>query len=166
MNKGAIWSFILIKRCFIFLLVMNGYEARKPAYFATPAVQLIFALHTSLKQITAQPMEPRFEQHRNVSQKFRKAVTDLGLKQLAVSDEVAANGMTAIWLPEGVQVSDIVPSLAAKGVQIAGGIHTECATKYFRIGHMGISVTEPERGHIDKVIESLTSALQEFKSKA
>jgi alanine-glyoxylate transaminase/serine-glyoxylate transaminase/serine-pyruvate transaminase len=145
---------------------MNAYEARKPAYFATPAVQLIYALHTSLKQITAQPMDTRFEQHRQVSQKFKKAIADLGLKQLAVSDEVGANGMTAIWLPEGVQVSDIVPGLAAKGVQIAGGLHKECATKYFRIGHMGISVTEPERGHMDKVIESLATTLKELKSKA
>ncbi|KAH8554891.1 pyridoxal phosphate-dependent transferase [Umbelopsis sp. PMI_123] len=148
------------------LPIMNAYEARKPAYFATPAVQLIYALHTSLKQITAQPMDTRFEQHRQVSQKFKKAIADLGLKQLAVSDEVGANGMTAIWLPEGVQVSDIVPSLAAKGVQIAGGLHKECATKYFRIGHMGISVTEPERGHMDKVIESLATTLKELKSKA
>ncbi|KAJ2962756.1 hypothetical protein NQZ79_g2140 [Umbelopsis isabellina] len=145
---------------------MTAYEARKPAYFATPAVQLIYALLASLKQLTAQSMDTRFDQHRQVSQKFKKAITDLGLKQLAVSDEVAANGMTAIWLPEGVQVSDIVPSLAAKGVQIAGGLHTECATKYFRIGHMGISVTEPQRGHIDKVIESLTTTLKEVKSKA
>jgi alanine-glyoxylate transaminase/serine-glyoxylate transaminase/serine-pyruvate transaminase len=111
-------------------------------------------------------MDSRFEQHRQVSHKFKQAVADLGLKQLAVSDEVAANGMTAIWLPEGVQVSDIVPSLAAKGVQIAGGLHTECAAKYFRIGHMGISVTEPQRGHIDKVISSLTSTLSELKTKA
>lgn len=150
----------------VLLLVMNAYEARKPAYFATPAVQLIYALHTSLKQITAQSMESRFEQHHQVSQKFKNAITELGLKQLAVSDEVAANGMTAIWLPEGVQVSDIVPSLAAKGVQIAGGLHKECAAKYFRIGHMGISVTEPQRGHIDKVIESLATTLKELKSKA
>lgn len=145
---------------------MNAYEARKPAYFATPAVQLIYALLASLKQLTAQSMDSRFEQHRQVSNKFKQAVADLGLKQLAVSDEVAANGMTAIWLPEGVQVSDIVPSLAAKGVQIAGGLHTECAAKYFRIGHMGISVTEPQRGHIDKVISSLTSTLSELKTKA
>ncbi|CAO3687507.1 unnamed protein product [Umbelopsis ramanniana] len=148
------------------LPIMNAYEARKPAYFATPAVQLIYALHTSLKQITAQSMDSRFEQHHQVSQKFKNAITELGLKQLAVSDEVAANGMTAVWLPEGVQVSDIVPSLAAKGVQIAGGLHKECAAKYFRIGHMGISVTEPQRGHIDKVIESLATTLNELKSKA
>jgi alanine-glyoxylate transaminase/serine-glyoxylate transaminase/serine-pyruvate transaminase len=144
---------------------MNAYEARKPAYFATPAVQLIYALLASLKQLTAQSMETRFEQHRQASQNFKKAISDLGLKQLAVSDEVAANGMTAIWLPEGIQVSDIVPSLAAKGVQIAGGLHTECAAKYFRIGHMGISVTEPQRGHMDKVIQSLTTTLNELKSK-
>lgn len=33
---------------------MRSYEARKPSYFATPAVQLVQALLVSLRQILAQ----------------------------------------------------------------------------------------------------------------
>jgi aspartate aminotransferase-like enzyme len=33
--------------------------------------------------------------------------------------------------------------------------------KYFRIGHMGISVVEPPRGDVDKIISSLGEALRE-----
>jgi aspartate aminotransferase-like enzyme len=33
---------------------MQAYEARKPSYFATPAVQLVQALRVSLRQILAQ----------------------------------------------------------------------------------------------------------------
>lgn len=113
---------------------MNAYESRKPAYFATPAVQLIYALHTSLKQIISQPIEERFNKHREVASNFRKTLRDLGLKLLAQSEELAANGMTAVWLPEGIQVGQLVSGLAAKGVQIAGGLHKDCATQYFRIG--------------------------------
>lgn len=113
---------------------MQAYEARKPAYFATPAVQLIYALHASLKAITSQPMEVRFEKHRAVAAKFRSDIRQLGLKTVAQSEEYAANGMTAIWLPEGIEIPQLVPALASKGVQIAGGILVGLAGKYFRIG--------------------------------
>lgn len=113
---------------------MNAYESRKPAYFATPAVQLIYALHSSLKRITSQPMENVFAKHRQVASNFRKTVQDLGFKLLAHTEEGAANGMTAIWLPEGITIPQVVPSLATKGVQIAGGLHKDCAPKYIRIG--------------------------------
>jgi alanine-glyoxylate transaminase/serine-glyoxylate transaminase/serine-pyruvate transaminase len=113
---------------------MQAYEARKPAYFATPAVQLIYALHASLTKITSQPIEVRFQKHREVASQFRQTVKSWGLRQVAQSEECSANGMTAIWLPEGVEVAKLVGGLAGKGVQIAGGILKECATKYFRIG--------------------------------
>ncbi|KAI9483938.1 MAG: pyridoxal phosphate-dependent transferase [Benjaminiella poitrasii] len=148
------------------LPIMQAYESRKPAYFATPAVQLIYALHASLKAITSQPMEVRFDKHRQVAANFRQTVKDLGLKTLAQKEEYAANGMTAIWLPEGLEIPQLVPALANKGVQIAGGILDGLAGKYFRIGHMGISVTEPERHHIDKVVEALNDSLKELGYKA
>ena len=113
---------------------MNAYEARKPAYFATPAVQLIYALHTSLKQIIAGGVEARFAKHHQVASDFRKTVKDLGLKQVAETENGSANGMTAIWLPEGVTIPQLVPALAGKGIQIAGGIFQGRATEYFRIG--------------------------------
>lgn len=113
---------------------MQAYESRKPAYFATPPVQLIYALHTSLKAITSQPMEARFERHKEVAAKFRETVREIGLEIVAVDDECAANGMTAIWLPEGVELSQLIPALASHGVQIAGGLLEGYANKYFRIG--------------------------------
>lgn len=113
---------------------MQAYEARKPSYFATPAVQLIYALHTSLTKVLSQPLEARFQKHYQVASQFRKTVKEWGLVQVAQSEACSANGMTAIWLPEGVQVAQLVGSLASKGVQIAGGILKDRATQYFRIG--------------------------------
>jgi alanine-glyoxylate transaminase/serine-glyoxylate transaminase/serine-pyruvate transaminase len=144
---------------------MTAYESRKPAYFATPAVQLIYALHTSLKLILSQPLETRFKKHAAVAADFRQTVRNLGLKTVAQSEEASANGMTAVWLPEGVEVSQLVPALAGKGVQIAGGILQGLATKYFRVGHMGISVMDDDRQHIQKVKDSLVSSLNELGYK-
>ena len=144
---------------------MQNYEAKKASYFATPSPQLIHALHTALTQILSRPLEQRFADHRAASQKIKKAVTDLGLKQLATKPENQANGMTAVYLPEGVQASEILPSLMKKGVIFAGGLHKEIATKYIRFGHMGVSVTDPNRQDVDKALEALKTGLSEVGYK-
>lgn len=148
------------------LPIMQNYEAKKPSYFATPSPQLIHALNTSLKQILSSPLEQRFEAHRKASKKVKDAVAALGLKQLASKPENQANGMTAIYLPEGMTPPEILPSLMKKGVVFAGGLHREIASKYIRFGHMGVSVTDPERKDIDKAIEALKTSLAEVGYKS
>lgn len=72
------------------LPVMKNYEAGTPSYFATPPVQLIYALHQSLKNITtAKPsLEERFAMHREASNKFKAFVTELGMGQVRGAREV------------------------------------------------------------------------------
>ena len=144
---------------------MQNYEAKKPSYFATPSPQLIHALHTSLTQILSRPLDQRFADHKAASQKIKKAIGDLGLKQLASKPENQANGMTAIYLPEGITPPNVLPSLAKKGVIFAGGLHKEIASKYIRFGHMGVSVTDSNRSDIGKAIEALKESLFEVGYK-
>lgn len=144
---------------------MQNYEAKKASYFATPSPQLIHALDTALKQILTRPVDQRFGDHKAISQKVKKAVADLGLKQLASKPENQANTMTAIYLPEGITPPDVLPSLMKKGVIFAGGLHKEIASKYIRFGHMGVSVTDPERTDITKAIGSLKESLTEVGYK-
>ena len=142
---------------------MRNYEAKKPSYFATPSPQLINALHTSLTQITAAPMAERFQKHYEVSRYIKDSIAKMGLKQIASEEKYQANGMTAIYLPEGVTAPELLPKLVAKGVIFAGGLHKEIATKYFRFGHMGVSVTTGELGHIEKALAALKEALEACK---
>jgi len=148
------------------LPIMQNYEAKKPSYFATPSPQLIHALHTSLTQILSRPLEERFKQHREISQKVKQAVTEMGLKQLASKPENQANGMTAIYLPNNLTPPEILPNLMKKGVVFAGGLHKEIAAKYVRFGHMGVSVTDPKRDDIDRAIKALKDGLQEVGYEA
>ncbi|KAK8086301.1 alanine--glyoxylate aminotransferase [Apiospora phragmitis] len=97
---------------------------------------------------------------------IKKAVADLGLKQVASNPEDQAHGMTAIYLPEPVKATDLLPKLAKAGVVWAGGIHKEIAPKYVRFGHMGVSVTDPARKDIDKAIKALSNGLEECGYKA
>lgn len=145
------------------LPVMQNYENFKPAYFATPATQLVHALHTSLSQITARPMADRFAVHAQVSDRVKNAVKDLGLTQLAADPAAQAHGMTAMYLPDGLIPTDVLPGLLKRGVIFAAGLHKEIATKYIRFGHMGVSVTDPQRGDIDNALAALKEALAEAK---
>lgn len=119
---------------------MKNYEAKKPSYFATPSPQLIHALNTALKQILAAPLAERFAKHVEASDRIKKAISDLGLKQVAAKPEDQAHTMTAIYLPETVKAAEILPALAKRNVVFAGGIHKEIAPTYIRFGHMGVSV--------------------------
>lgn len=124
--------------------IMQNYEAKKPSYFATPSPQLVHALHTALTQIFSSGLEERFAKHREASDRIKKAVADLGLKQVAANPDDQAHGMTAIYLPENVKGAELLPKLGARGVIFAGGIHKEIVAKYIRFGHMGVSVVSDQ----------------------
>jgi len=62
---------------------MQAYEQDKVAYFATPAVNLIYALDVSLQQILAEGMEPRFLRHAKLGSAFQQGMRALGLELLA-----------------------------------------------------------------------------------
>ncbi|KAI3632749.1 hypothetical protein MIR68_008824 [Amoeboaphelidium protococcarum] len=140
--------------------IMQSYEGRKPSYFATPAVNLIMALNVSLKQILAQGMEKRFASHEAASAKIKDTLTgELGLKLVPVNRQVAANTLTAVYYPQGVKAGDLLPKIGQNGVVLAGGLHKDIAPQYFRIGHMGISVTETARKHVETTLEAIKQAL-------
>ncbi len=119
------------------LPIMEAYEARKPSYFGTPAVNLVAALNVSLGIILQEGMEPRFQRHALMGRACRAAIKALGMGQVPVSDTVAAATMTAPRFPDGVTGGELLPRIKAAGVILAGGLHPEIKAEYFRIGHMG-----------------------------
>lgn len=78
---------------------------------------------------------------------------------MPLSRDIAANGMTAVKYPAGVAPTDVLPKLADKGIVVAAGLHKAMATQYFRIGHMGVTVTQRERGDLEKVIKGVKEVL-------
>ncbi|UCH92604.1 MAG: alanine--glyoxylate aminotransferase family protein, partial [Candidatus Aminicenantes bacterium] len=119
------------------LPIMEAYEARKPAYFGTPPVNHICALHVSLGQILAEGMEERFSRHKKMGSAFRAAIEALGLKQVPTDAAHAASTLTAPYYPEGVTGQELLPKIKAAGAILAGGLHPHIKATYFRIGHMG-----------------------------
>jgi len=119
------------------LPIMEAYEARKPSYFGTPAVNLVCALNVSLGQILNEGMEARFVRHRKLGQACQAAIGALGLSQVPTSHEYAAFTLTAPYYPENVTGQDLLPKVKVAGAILAGGLHPQIKARYFRIGHMG-----------------------------
>lgn len=118
------------------LPIMEAYEARRPSYFGTPAVNLVWALDVSLGQILEEGMEARFARHRRLSQALKAGVEALGLQQVPVSPGKTATTLTAVYYPAGVDRT-LLGHITEAGVILAGGLHPAIRDRYFRIGHMG-----------------------------
>jgi alanine-glyoxylate transaminase/serine-glyoxylate transaminase/serine-pyruvate transaminase len=108
-------------------------------------------------------MSERFALHKTASDKVKAAIVDLGLSQVVPNRDSQANGMTAIYLPDGLTPPDVLPGLLKRGVIFAAGLHKEIASRYIRFGHMGVSISDPNRNDIDKALAALKEALAEAK---
>lgn len=77
------------------LPIMQAYEQRTPKYFATPPVQLVQALHTSLREILSEgDMGSRFTRHARVSDYVKDKFESLGLRLVTRSREIEAHTLT------------------------------------------------------------------------
>lgn len=148
------------------LPIMEAYEARKPAYYGTPPVNLIWALNVSLGQILEEGMEARFARHRRLSNAFKAAMGALGLRQVPLTPELAANTLTAVYYPEGVDGSALLGYIGAAGAILAGGLHPEIRTRYFRVGHMGAVSASDILATVGAIERGLAQAGYRFEAGA
>lgn len=139
----------------LWLPIMEAYEARKPSYFATPAVNLIQALEKSCELMLHEGMDTRFARHKKMANRFRDEMRSLGLSFIPKSEEITAHTLSAPYYPEGINEGEFLGKVGKNGVVIAGGLLPSHKTQYFRVGHMGIVNDE----HIDKTVGAIKKAL-------
>lgn len=137
------------------LPIMQAYEGRKPSYFGTPPVNMIFALHVSLGQILAEGMPARIKRHNAISKACKAGISALGLSQVPLHPEYAAHTLTAPRYPIGINGPEFLQRVLQAGVTLAGGLLPSIRGEYFRIGHMG-AVTQ---GDIVATISAIETAL-------
>lgn len=140
------------------LPVMRAYEAGRPAYFATPATNLILALEAGLAEILHHGMDARVALHARAAAAMREAWRSLGLEEVPVRNDLQASTLSALWYPKGIG-SDLLPRIAARGVIVAGGLHAAIRDRYFRVGHMGYAAAVPEM--LRRTAEAVADALVE-----
>ena len=144
--------------------IMQAYEQRRPAYFSTPATNLLLALDVGLGEILANGMEQRVAVHARARRAMHAAWDALRLSPVPVREELAANALSALMLPEGVDAAKLIAGALERGVIIAGGLHPEIRERYFRIGHMGYAATRPEM--LLRTISAVAETLHDIGAEA
>ncbi len=121
--------------------VSRGVLESRGGYFGTPNVNLITALNVSLNNIMREGLETRIRRHETMSSAIRAGIKGLGLDLIA--KRAFANTVSAVYLPEKVEVKKFLADAEDFGVVFASGLIKDIASRYFRIGHMGgISAAE------------------------
>ena len=124
-------------------------------YFATPAVNMLYAYHKAMQMIMAEGLDARYVRHRKWSFAVRSALKTYGLTPLA-AEEIAAPTLTCFVYPAGVEDAAFRKSLGGKGMVVAGAL-AALAGKAFRLGHMG-NVTQKQ---LRRAVTLIGEALKE-----
>ncbi|MBU8877971.1 alanine--glyoxylate aminotransferase family protein [Bacillus sp. FJAT-29790] len=104
-------------------------------YFATPAVNLVYAYDEGMRIVFEEGLENRYKRHEAFGKAVRAALSVYGMKAIA-DEDVAAPTLSCILYPEGMDDVAFRAALAEKGLIVAGAL-AQLAGKAFRIGHMG-----------------------------
>ncbi len=120
---------------------------------ATPAVSILFALDVALGLMEREGMSNIFARHHRCAERTRRGVKDLGL-DLFADEAHASDTVTAVKIPDDLDVSQLLQVLRSEGVVLAGG-QGPLAGKMFRIGHLGW-INESD---VDEILAALSRAL-------
>jgi alanine-glyoxylate transaminase/serine-glyoxylate transaminase/serine-pyruvate transaminase len=148
------------------LPVMQAYAERRPSYFGTPAVNLIFALNVALGQILAEGLEKRFARHQLLSRMCQAGIGALGLGQVPLQTDYVAHTLTAPRYPAGVDGATFLGKVSQAEVVLAGGLHPAIKGEYFRIGHMGAHTPGDVLATIGAIETALAGCGYEFDAGA
>ena len=104
-------------------------------YFATPAVNLVWAMAEATKIIEEEGLQNRADRHRKNADAIAKAVEAIGCKVLA-DESCRASTLSVVLYPEGVDDAKFRAAMLDQGVVVANALGAYNG-KAFRLGHMG-----------------------------
>lgn len=125
-------------------------------YFATPPVNMIYALEEGLRIVEEEGLKERFVRHQAYGRAVRSALRVYGMIPLA-EEKDAAPTLSCLYYPEGVDDAAFRAELAKQGVILSGAL-AHLAGKAFRIGHMGNTTPEMLETAIRKIGEALQNS--------
>ena len=104
-------------------------------YFATPPVNMVYALSKALKMLLNEGLENRFRRHHILADGFRASMDALNLKMVA-DRESTADTVTAVYYPERIDDAVFRSEMKNRGIMVASTLGP-LKGKGFRVGHMG-----------------------------
>jgi alanine-glyoxylate transaminase/serine-glyoxylate transaminase/serine-pyruvate transaminase len=122
------------------LNLVGQYFGGQRVYHHTAPVNMIFALHESLRLVLEEGLEARYARHREQADALRHGLESLGL-DLPVEESVRLPPLTLVRIPEGVDDGSVRAKLLADhNLEIGGGLG-DFKGNAWRIGLMGASAT-------------------------
>ncbi|TMC23226.1 MAG: alanine--glyoxylate aminotransferase family protein [Chloroflexi bacterium] len=128
---------------------------------ATPAVSLFYALDAALELMLQEGREAIFERHARAGEYVRSRAQQMKLKLLA-DPRYASNTVTALLIPEGIQVKSLLKTLREQDHIVLAGGQDQMKEKIFRIGHLGFFSHE----ELVQTMDALEKRLQQLARKA
>ncbi len=104
-------------------------------YYATPAINLVWALKESVRMIKEEGIENRYVRHKDNAEAMQLALETLGFRILA-KEGCRAVTLSNLVYPEGIDDAKFRGLLAEEGIMVAGGLAAYTG-RMFRLGHMG-----------------------------
>lgn len=104
-------------------------------YFATPAINLVWAMKESVRIIKEEGLDNRSNRHKIMARAMQDSLQAIGFRLLA-EEGCRAVTLSNLIYPEGINDLEFRGELAKQGVVVAGGLGPY-AGKMFRLGHMG-----------------------------
>lgn len=112
-------------------------EGGRIAFPYTPSVADVGGVQAALQEVLDEGLETTIAFHRRAARACRAGVTALGLELWPRSESYAANCVTAVRVPAGVAVPEILSHVRERyGVMLSGG-YGELKERLIRLGHMG-----------------------------
>lgn len=100
----------------------------------TPAISLVIGVDLALEMIRKEGIEQVWIRHERLARSVRNGIQALGLRMLSTNP---SNALTAIYIPESIDVKQFSALLKNKyGITVAGG-QGHLKGKIFRISHLG-----------------------------
>jgi aspartate aminotransferase-like enzyme len=121
------------------------------------SVSDIFALEAGLDLITKEGISSVYKRHAKVANFVRNSCEEIGLELFAKNREIAADTVTAVKVPEGIEEQKLRDRMVKKyGVMISGS-WGDAAGRVLLLGHMGYSAHK-EKAKI--ALEALSKSLK------
>ncbi|MCA9687135.1 MAG: alanine--glyoxylate aminotransferase family protein, partial [Myxococcales bacterium] len=94
------------------------------------------AAAAGLAEVVDGGVDAAIDRHRRDATAMRAVWARLGLRSIPVQPEAAADTLSNLWLPDGLDDS-VRARIAAQGAVVAGGLLPELRGRSIRVGHMG-----------------------------
>ena len=134
-------------------------------YFATPPVNMIYALHEACKMVLAEGLDARFARHAKLASAFRSGLRAVGLRLLC-DEKAASSTLTVAYYPTDIDDAEFRKAMEEEyGITIAGGLGP-LRGKAFRVGHMGNVNANDITATISAIEGSLTKLGYRFEEGA